>query len=233
MTARRLVHRVGEAWPQLRAALLSAHCLAIALAAIPLMSRTHAIAVSDPQFASEVHPWAELLGVSDEMFASRAERLRADWIEVRDCLIGPFERYLTLLGAQQPWGMFSSPNRSPSRFVLEVWDPRDAPTEDVVSQDDWRFLSGLPPGAWRPSFFESERTRTVVNKIARNDLWSLADQFCLYVAREAFQDNRTWEQARCTFVSEPASPPPWRARAVAVPTPGPHVDYRRVVKRDQ
>ena len=233
MTAHRFALRVREAWPRLRAALLPVHCLAIALAAIPSMSRTRPIAATDPQFASELHPWARLFGVSDEVFARDAERLRANWIEVHDRLIGPFERYLALLGAQQPWGMFSSPNRSPSRFLLEVWEPRAAPTNEAVSQDDWRSLSGLPAGAWRASFFESERTRSLLNNIARNDLWSLADQFCLYVAREAFQEDPSAEQARCTFVSEPASPPPWRARAVAVSTLVPHVDYLRVVKRDR
>jgi hypothetical protein len=233
MTVRHLLHRVREAWPHLRAALLSVHCLAVVLAAIPSMSGTHPIAISDPQFASEVHPWAKLFGVSDEAFAGDAERLRTKWIEVHDRLTRPFDYYLALLGAQQPWGMFSSPNRSPSRFVLDVGEPRDATASEAVLQDHWRFLSGLPPGAWRASFFESERTRSVLNKITRNELWSLADEFCLYVAREAFQDGRTGEPARCTFVSQPASPPPWRASADAAPRPAPHVDYRRVVKHDQ
>ena len=207
--------------------------MAVVLAAIPSMSSTHPIAVTDPQFASEMHPWAKFLGVSDEAFAGDAERLRTDWIEVHDRLIGPFERYLALLGAQQPWGMFSSPNRSPSRFMLEVWPSPKAPTNEAASQDQWRFLSGLPPGGWRGSFFESERTRSVLNKITRYNLWSLADPFCLYVARKAFRDDRMVERARCTFVSEPASSPPWRTATEAIPRPGPHVDYRRVVERDR
>jgi len=228
-----LVNRVREAWPHLRAALLSLHCLAVALAAIPSVTRTNPIVVSDPQFASEVHPWAELLGASDEVFASHAERFRRDWIGVHDHLVEPFERYLALLGAQQPWGMFSSPNRSPSRFVLEVGTLPDALADGAAAQEQWHFLSGLPPGAWRGSFFKSERTRSFINQITRHGLWSLADPFCLYVTREAYRDDPRWEQARCTFESAPASPLPWQVSGVAAPRPGPHVDYRRVVKRDR
>jgi hypothetical protein len=208
--------------------LVALHCLAVALAAIPSMADTRPLSVDDPQFAAEVHPWARLLGVSDETFAKRAESARTSWIATRGRVIAPIDEYLGLVGAEQPWDMFSTPNRTSARFSLEVRPLVGSAGND--SEAGWQFLSGLPAGPWRRSFFESERTRTVLNIISRHRIWSLADELCLRLARDALRENDQWREARCVFTSEPS--PSWRVDAPRSAAGGPRVDYSRVVQRE-
>jgi hypothetical protein len=139
-----------------------------------------------PSFATEVRPWARLFRMSDEEFARRAISVREGWVSGRARVVAPLERYLSLLGAQQPWSMFSTPNRFPKNFVVEV----------RTAGGEWQFLSGLPSGAWRRSFFENERTRSWLNQIGAQELTPLFDSFCELVAGEALRDAK-WQAARC------------------------------------
>lgn len=218
---RRPAMDLRAAWPHLRAALVTLHCAAIALVAIPSPSPSvHVLRVNEPGFATEVHPWAQLFGVSDVAFADGAERARARWVETRARWLAPLERYLAWVGAPQAWSMFSSPNRSPSHFVVEVRSASDA-------EDDWHYLSGLPAGPWRRSFFESERVRSLVNVAGRAHDARLADDLCFHVARLALREHGDWDKARCRLVSTPS--PSWRT-----PERGAlRVAWSRVVDRDR
>lgn len=209
------------AWPHVRAALVTLHCAAVAIVAIPSPSPSvHVLRVDEPGFATEVHPWARLFGVSDEAFSDRADRVRARWVETRARWLAPVERYLAWVGASQAWSMFSSPNRSPAHFVVEVRAASDA-------EGEWRFLSGLPAGPWRRSLFESERVRSLVNVAGRARDARLADALCVHVAREALREQRDWDEVRCRLVSTPS--PSWRTSERGAP----RVEWSRVVDRDR
>jgi hypothetical protein len=213
---------IATAWPHIRAALVAFHCVAVALVAAPAPSESASVlAPDDPRFASELHPWAKLLDLSDEAFATRLEHVRARWVEGRRDLLAPFTAYLELVGARQPWNMFAAPNRTPSRFTFEVRDVRRADPEA-----GWIFLAGLPSGSWRRSFFESERSRSFLNNVARSGAWSLADDLCAWLAGRAF-DEGPWREARCSFVS--AEAPSWRVGAP--PSARSTMDHSLVVDR--
>jgi hypothetical protein len=152
--------------------------------------------------------------MTDDAFAQRAAAARREWGDARTFVVGPFERYLAALGANQPWSMFSTPNRTPTRFVVEA--SRDGA---------WFFVSGVPSGAWRASFFDSERVRSFLNAVARDRAWSLADDFCDRIAQDALRANTEWTRMRCTFTSAPSAS--WRAPSVSEP----HVDWQREVAR--
>ncbi len=191
----------------MRAALVALHCVAIALVAAPAPSASSRVVdVSDPRFAAEVHPWATLVGLSDREFARRAERVRASWVDLRGSVVAPFERYLDVAGARQPWSLFSAPNASPVCLVL---DTRPAPSPG--GEAGWRFLSGLPPGEWRRGLFDSERMRSWLNTVARSGRWDEAGSICDYLGREALREDGQWAQVRCRFVSTPS--PSWRPHA--------------------
>jgi hypothetical protein len=124
LTALPLVHRIRHAWPSLRAGLVTVHCLAVAVAAVPRLTQMRPLLASDPQTAFEIHPWAQLFGVSDETFGREAEALRSGWANAQQRATAPFDAYLSFFGAHQPWGMFACPNRSPTRFSVEVLPQR-------------------------------------------------------------------------------------------------------------
>jgi hypothetical protein len=230
MQARSLAARLRPFWPQARAVLVTFHCLAIALAAIPTMTDSHPLSAGDPQFATQVHPFARLFGVSDETFASHAESARTSWIAIHGRLIVPLERYLDLVGAQQPWDMFSLPILTPARFSLEVRPRTEFAVND--SENGWQFLSGLPAGSWRRPFFEAERTRSLLNHIGRRGVWALADELCLRLARDALREDDRWAEARCVFASQPSPSPPWSLGTPTGANRWPRVDYIRVVQRE-
>ena len=223
MTPPGWVRRLAPTWPRVRATLVTLHCAAIALAAVPAPTpSTHVITPDDPSFPAEVHPWAKLFGMSDAAFARRAEAARSWWADRHAWLASPFERYLALIGARQPWSLFSSPNRWPARFELDLRTVRTA------DDDGWRLLSGLPPGSWRRSFFESERVRSLLNGIVRSGRWQDAEDLCVYVARRALDEHRAAAQARCLFVA--TATPSWRVAASEGPAR--RVIYSRVIDRD-
>ncbi len=224
MVLRAAMRAFRNAWPDVRAVLVTLHCLAVALVACPGPSASsRLIGPDDPRFASEVHPWAKLLGVSDETFAKRAEEVRSRWLLTRALVVTPFERYLSAVGALQPWSLFSAPNRAPARFTLEV----RSGGQRSSSQDAWNFLSGLPAGPWRRAFFESERVRSVLNDIGRSQRWADADAFCDYIGHEALREAADRAEARCQFVAVPT--PSWRPEVSEHAAA--RVLYSRVVER--
>ena len=194
-------------WPHFRAALVTLHCLAVALVALPAPSgSSRLIAVDDPRFASEVHPWARLFGVSDQAFADKAAAVRTAWVETRGRVVQPFERYLSLVGAEQHWHMFSTPRRAPPRFAVEARD----------TGREWQWIAGVPSGRWRPSLFGNERTRSLINNLEHHGHWPLAELLCARLSARLVADEPVWREARCRVVVAPS--PSWRAPVDRTPS---------------
>ena len=222
-------HRLRAAWPNVRAAIVTFHCLAVGLVAIAQTVGDLPISVDNPRFATEAHPWAALLGMPDDSFARRAEAIRLGWISARERTAGPLERYLAIVGAEQPWNMFCLPSRTPPRFALEV---STLVAGEPVPDGEWHLLSGLPAQDWRRAFFESERTRSVLNNIESAHQWSDADDFCRYLGREALREDPARARARCTFALAPAPRPPWEVGTFSKDRLTPRLEYTRVVDRE-
>lgn len=212
--------RLRDAWPQLRAGLVAAHACAIVLAAFPAPNGG-AARLDDPNFLADVRPYARVFRTSDESFAAQMLAIRETWLEWRAPIVGPFEAYLDLVGAQQPWRMFTTANREPPRFVLEGHRAQQADPEK-----DWQFLSGLPAGDWQRSFFESERTRSFLNAVGRYDSTDQEDAFCRIVGSRALDENPDLAQVRCSFVHVPTTP-----MHAGIGLPDARISYRLVVGR--
>jgi hypothetical protein len=203
---RAILARMPARWPQVRAVLVTLHIVAVALVALPAPSgSSRLISVDDPRFASEVHPWARLFHLSDEEFAGKAAAVRGAWVAARARVVHPFEEYLSLVGAQQPWHMFSTPQRVPVRLLIEA----------RAGDGEWQWISGVPAGRWRPSLFRNERMRSLVNNVQHNGYWPLAERLCERLSADLFADEPAWREARCRVVAAPS--PSWRARVEAPP----------------
>jgi hypothetical protein len=205
-----------NSWPQIRAALIAFHIIAMMLVAFPSPAPAGLNTnVDDPNLVVHLRPWARLFGTDTQSFARRIFAIGRTWLDVRTRVVAPFEFYLDTTGAIQSWHMFSAPNHMPARFLLEA----------RRSDGDWQFVSGLPAGEWHRSFFTSERVRSLLNVIGKYENDQVTDPFCLRVARELLAE-RDFAEARCQFVR------------VAVPSmsdpEGPResrVTYSRVVPR--
>jgi hypothetical protein len=204
-----------------RAVLVTLHILAVVLVALPAPSgSSRLLSVDDPRFASEVHPWARLFHLSDEAFAQKAAAVRSAWVETRARVVHPFERYLSLVGAEQPWHMFSTPHRVPAHLSIE------ARGEARAGAGEWQWISGVPKGRWRPSLFGNERVRSLVNNLEHYGNWPLAERLCARLSVELFADEPAWHEARCRVVTAPS--PSWRAHP---PEPPPTVEWESPVAR--
>jgi hypothetical protein len=204
---------------QIRAALITLHIVLVVLVAIPAPSPAGVnLAGTDPGFMAHVRPWARLFHADEQRFADWAVATGRSWVAWRLWLLSPAMKYLELVGGGQEWHMFSSPNRMPSRFVLDA--------RPVALADDfegWQWLSGLPAGSWRPELFRSERMRSLINAVARYDGGPLSESLCLHFAAEL---SKEWAQVRCRFIRVESRS--WRA-----PDAVPHeeVVFQRVVSK--
>jgi hypothetical protein len=203
-------------WPQIRAALIAFHIVAMLLVAFPAPAPAGLNAnLDDPNLNVHLRPWARLFHSDTRSFAKRIFAIGKTWLDVRERVIGPFEKYLDTAGAIQSWHMFSAPNHMPPRFVLE----------GRRRGGDWQFVSGLPAGDWHRSFFTSERVRSLLNAIGKFENDQITDPFCLRVAHELLAES-DFVEARCQIlrVATPSMQDPEAPRES-------RVTYTRVVPR--
>jgi hypothetical protein len=179
-----------NSWPQIRAALIAFHIVAMLVVAFPAPAPAALdTSLDDPTLIIHLRPWAKLFHTDTKSFAKRIFSIGKTWLDARARVITPFESYLDKTGAIQSWHMFSAPNHMPPRFVLE----------GRQREGDWQFVSGLPAGDWHRSFFTSERVRSVLNAMGKYENDQLTDPFCLRVAHELLAES-DFVEARCQFV---------------------------------
>jgi hypothetical protein len=178
-----------RSWPQLRAALVTFHVVALVLVNVPAPTGSPlALTGHDASAGEELATWARVLHVPPAELARELLTIRAAWLSSRARILGPFDAYQRLVGAQQPWQMFSAPNRAPARLVIEVMSAGGLA---------WSFVGGLPLGDWRPLLFNSERLRSFTNATAREADHAQLDALCDALGRLALADHAGATQARC------------------------------------
>jgi len=137
----------GPIWPQLRAALIAAHLVALSLAALPRVNRAamSKSARQSPTARAEIDAWAErLAGWGVEIDAQTLERGAVEalesWLVLRTALNAPFGPYIELFGLDQPWLLFPGADGFPARMVVEI--ERDGAWQPVQTMypisTDWR-----------------------------------------------------------------------------------------------
>ena len=133
-----------SAWPHARAALITAHLIAIGVCAFPApvggMNRS---SWRDPTVRAELDAWRgrlDMVGVhrTAKQFEDELWGAMTSFMAVRGAVVGPFDRYYELTGTWQSWRMFVAPQRYPARLTVDLYED----------------------GAWRPLFEERSDTAT-------------------------------------------------------------------------
>ena len=149
-------------WPQIRAALLLLHLVAVGLSAVPApeggLSRS---AWKDPTVQGELKAWAENLralglSVSADEFEDGLWGFATAYMKGRKQVLAPFKPYYRYCGTTQAWRMFVAPHRYPARLFVEVSEREEG--------DDWRLVyeQDTPGADWMKDTFEDDRFRSII-----------------------------------------------------------------------
>lgn len=183
--------RIGRWWPHARAALVVAHLVAIALAALPTPSGgMNRAAWSAPTVQAEFRTWSSLVGMEPKAFEERLWRAGTAWSSAHEAVTSPLQPYLRATGTLQPWRMFVGPERYPGRFEVSI-----------RAGDAWRTLyeAKSDEHRWREEFFEHERLRNGLGRFAWPHMrWALR-RLCTWTAREAFAEHADADVVRCRY----------------------------------
>jgi len=115
-------------WPQLRAALVLLHVVAMLLLALPSTGRMKDRGRWKGQRTQrELALWSERLrswGIDTDAprLEARLWGMAQRYVAFRESVGRPLEPYVAVAGVVQPWGMFRSPQRRPGELQIEVDD---------------------------------------------------------------------------------------------------------------
>lgn len=193
--------------PNLRAALLAFHVVAVLALSLPRGQSPHSKRWESPLMQRDLADWArqlQALGVTmtTEQLKDWAKRFNAAYMELRERLLWPFELYAEVTGARQGWAMFASPQRHP--FELHV---------DALARGEWRplYRPHDPNAAFMSDFFSHNRIRKFRGRFARVMKGRAYEQFAAFIARRAFEHDASVERVRVRLYAY-ASLPPERVR---------------------
>lgn len=199
---------------QLTGAFVLFHLVAITLGATPsVRAGLSRKAWQDPAAQAEFSKWVaslDRLGVrltADE-FEDRLWDLSVSYTDVREAIVSPFYPYLDLVGARQPWRLFTAPHRYPSR--LEIAVGTNGVFEDV-------YVARSKEHAWMRSRFDDVRMRKAIYLFGWPRRRRAYNNFCRWVARSAALDFPDADQVRVRFWRYKI-PSPEEQRAGKVPS---------------
>lgn len=191
-------------WPQLRAALVAFHLLAITLDASPSpaagMSRA---AWKEPTVQQEFKTWSSFLGMDPLAFEKMLWELATTTMSVRKAVMKPFAPWLSATGTDQAWQMFVAPHRYPTRMQLQIH--RGQEWETVYEERS-------PIYTWHSERFNSERLRASIFRWGwpnYQDAWKKA---CKVFAKELFAEHAEADTVRCRMFKQ-RSPSPSEVRS--------------------
>lgn len=197
-------------WPHARALLVTVHLAAIGLAAVPgpdgNMTRA---SWEDPVVRAELTTWSARFGMTVERFTDLIFPLAKGLFEGRNALRRPVEPYLDYTGCEQPWRLFSAPDRVPSRMQVLVHHRGTVLEEPIFEERSERYT-------WMAPFFGHARMRRAVYWYGWPPTWGGRGEFCEWLSRRIFPENPTVDYVRCRYFRGP-SPSPAEARANVAP----------------
>lgn len=197
-------------WPQVRAALIALHLLAITLQALPSpgggMKRS---SWSEPTVQGEFEAWTRRLNRLGWQ-GDQAQLEQGLWefatgfMEVRGKALKPFMPYYRYAGTFQSWRMFVAPHRHPARMQI-----------DVYQEGQWVpvYLARDPHHPWLARQLDHDRMRAQVFRLSWPSYKSTYSRFVDWIARRAATDFPEATRVRVRF---------WRYR-----TPSPQEVRRR------
>lgn len=220
-----MIARVRPWWPQLRAALVTFHLVAIVLSAIPApaggMNRRN---WKDATVQDEFKAWGGRLGVDPATLEDAIFGFATGYMKVRDAWLTPVDPYLEFTGTDQPWRMFVAPHRHPARYRVET-------QVSPESEFELLFEERSAEARWRANFFEQERTRSVLFRYAWTEYSHESRLFCSWLAGEVFAERADVQRVRCRYWKA-ASPSPEEAQA-GVELPGSWVATKTINRTER
>jgi len=172
------------------------HLVAITLGATPSvragLSRS---AWKDPAVQAEFSQWIarlEQLGaqLTAEEFEARLWAVAIGWTKAREAVVKPFYPYLDLVGARQPWRLFTAPHRYPSR--LEIAVGKEGEFRDV-------YVARSSEHTWMRTRFDDVRMRKAIYLFGWPRRRKAYGNFCRWVAQSAARDFPDADQVRVRF----------------------------------
>jgi hypothetical protein len=187
---------LNASWPQVRAALIALHLIAITLMAVPSpqggMSRA---AWKEPTVQGEFAAWAGRLDrVGIHLTTAELEERLWDaavlYEDVRDTVLAPFMPYYRYCGTWQSWRMFVAPHRYPSRLHIEVREG-----------ESWRpiYIARSDQFAWHRRQLDHDRMRAAVFRYAWRHYRRRYSTFGRWVAGQVAQDFPDAEEVQLRF----------------------------------
>jgi hypothetical protein len=141
-------------WPHLRAALVTAHIVAIFACAFPSPSGgMNRSSWRDPTVQAEIAAWGERLSVPPDVLEEHLWSLATAFMGLRKKALAPFQPYYHHAGTWQAWHMFVAPHRNPARLHIDI--DRDGTWETV-------YISRDPQLRWRAELFDHSRGRAAL-----------------------------------------------------------------------
>lgn len=182
-------------WPEVRAALLAFHVLAVSLLAIPGASINSARGLQSRTVQADVADWAGWLGVERAELSGTLRSLLDAYVAAR-WVLAPFEIYGQLTGAKQGWAMFASPQRHPSELHIE----------GRFAEGPWVFLYRPhdDQATFMGDFLRHNRVRKFTGRFARAARSSHHDGLAAYLARRACEEKQGLTEVRVALWSYPA-----------------------------
>lgn len=172
-------------WPQIRAALVGAHVLAVLAMATPSPSAgLRRSAWKDPTVQAEFAAWNDrfhALGLdwSEEEMEDRLWDFAVGWDKARGAILTPIAPYGRYLGASQAWRMFVAPHRYPTRLHIEL--ERDGAWESL-------YIERSAAHAWRREVFDNDRMRSAIFRFGWSQYKKSWVAFADWVAQRAAED---------------------------------------------
>lgn len=184
-------------WPQVRAALITAHLVAIGVCAFPApvggMNRS---SWHDPTVRAELDAWRGRLAVvglhaTAKEFEDDLWRAMSTFMAARGAVVRPFERYFALTGTWQSWRMFVAPQRYPARLTI-----------DVFEDGAWRplFEERSDTATWRREIFDHDRLRAAIFRYSWPKFGREWRAFVEFLGRRAAVEVPRAEKLRARFL---------------------------------
>jgi hypothetical protein len=195
-------------WPHVRAALITAHLVAVTLMAIPAPDGgTDRTAWHDPTVRGELKAWADALGTAPEVLEDRLWNLTQGYMAARGEALSPFGPYYEYCGTLQSWRMFVAPHRFPTTLHI-----------DVREDGTWRpvYVERDPRHRWLGRVLDSYRFRSVIFRFGWPGWEGEFEAFARWVAKRATADFPGADAVRVRLWKAP-TPSPDEVRAGTVP----------------
>lgn len=202
-------------WPQIRAALIALHVIAITLLALPApdggMDRE---TWKNPTVQEEFKNWTQTLNacgldITQQELEDRLWAASQTYMDARSDVLQPFLPYYNYCGTFQAWRMFVGPHRYPA--VLHI---------DVSEGGVWRpvYIERDAHHRWLGRQLDSYRFRATLFRLGWPAYEGEFDHFARWVGRQAARDFPDADRVRVRlYRSRTRSPQEVRAGA---PTEG-------------